>query len=579
MHSIIKYPVNLLFSFNTFVSVNCSNTELNDIRLIGIEKANMITQKNGSKTLIFIKWYTNIIDVGSHIFCISARDSNDLVTIKCQKVSLLDIKLSYDFNTKKPHGLLDYNVLTQSVNNKVLWSIDTNRPITPNRISSIAIFTADGVSYENISAFNVSVNEKTVEFLTTNFFPNGNYYIKIKFGLGRDKEFQDLMTPAIEANIWTFSFNSDHISLYLNENSLNLSYVGGTYVFKIEANRNILKTTNGSIGITLLSNPETQIKRLYSHDPFITISGQFLQFEISNIILDGPYILTFDEELLVDTKLSYLKSRYLRLKVNIKTGNISASLQIIQNRVNKVKYGNKHATNSMIAPKNQPRKMLLTTREPKLLLCVPQVNINEEYKNVSLKQTDTILVTASVRLSLNFSFLNTKEWIINYLGPNNPHKVNLKDIKSLYTTELVIPPNMLSPGIYRFDLVVQMSHNSSCKSSDYAFFYVSYSQASSLRAFDSDETELKVLRSANLVFSPHIYYYGRNLKVPIDEAKIKYYCRILDSFPEYPKNNSHFLMDLKQLLKDPINRGMRTCLNSKNLIISLPYFIIFIFFH
>jgi 5-hydroxyisourate hydrolase-like protein (transthyretin family) len=674
----MEYPLTSIFMFETSIETNCTNTKISYVNLIGLSGASINLNLKNSKAIIEIEWKTKRTDSGFHIFCLSATDTNFLVAIKCQRIYFYadENVPRYISNTAYPHNLITYESL---INGYIEWSVmyDTYIMLSNSieKPPTIEIFKSTGELYLTINQTNITTNGRNLTFRTTNEFTNGLYFISFRTGIIVNQLNSSIKGVGIvKKNEWIFSYDLSALSPSFKLDSctpngfLNYSYLtelpDDMITWSINATRNIsyLDSTLIKIYHENLLEPETNYT-IFN----VSVDGNVVQFNTSNKLGDGSYVILIEEGFAQDALVPFLKTKafngtywsfYWRFSINntqyrpkfdidtlsviytnesenlyewsikansiLKKSHISSFifLQSLDGTTNETIdaisqhvvilndtvyfYFMANLTNGSynltfedgVALNNEfdilrtspfrnqieikidsiddiqverrnmkiepvvsyllstSRKYLEISHRARVIQkttsvgstdissdCKPIVNILNKDRNTITKRTESLMLVAEVRLTVDKEFENRKWWVIWNISASPRTRVIVNNNPSINTKKLIIPPNYLQTGYYQVVFTVEMSFNSSCQNRDFVFVNVSYPTKRILKAFQNDSTNFKVLLSQSLLFNPYIYDYDSNGNFLVDE--IKYYCRLLDEYTEYPKNDSFFLLYLK----------------------------------
>ena len=178
------------------------------------------------------------------------------------------------------------------------------------------------------------------------------------------------------------------------------------------------------------------------------------------------------------------------------------------------------------------------------------------------KRNEFFTLTGITTLSCNSILTNQKKWLIYEINEQNGldiNKIELFDNPTINYAQLVIQPQTLNYGLYRFVYMVTMSYtrNSSLFSSQVSTYVkiepsgLIISSLSLRQGIYGGTIEISRGQQQPITFNPYLNSYDIDSILVITTLSFKYSCQLIDSnvesgFPQLPGTNTTiFMSDIK----------------------------------
>ena len=197
------------------------------------------------------------------------------------------------------------------------------------------------------------------------------------------------------------------------------------------------------------------------------------------------------------------------------------------------------------------------------------------YNNSKIyKKSDFIDIKSETTLKCKFSLINEKSWVIymlNELTGINEQQIFLTDNPTVNYAELVIQPNTLAYGLYRFVYTVKMTGtNSNSFQSQIDTFIQVIPSGLVISALKSSQPiyggTIEITRGFDqqIQFNPFINSYDIDSIAIMTSLTFKYSCQIIDSniqmgYPQIPGTNQMIYLDDFKL--NSSLSSLNTCFN------------------
>jgi hypothetical protein len=205
------------------------------------------------------------------------------------------------------------------------------------------------------------------------------------------------------------------------------------------------------------------------------------------------------------------------------------------------------------------------------------------------KRNDLFTLTGITTISCNSILTNQKKWLIYAINKQTGldiNKIELFNNPTINYAQLVIQPQTLNYGLYKFVYVVTMSYtlNSTVFSSQVSTYVkiepsgLILSSLSLRQGIYGGTIEISRGQQQTITFNPYLNSYDIDSILVITTLKFKYSCQLIDSnvesgFPLMPGTNATIFMD--DIKMNASLQIYEKCFNSTG-VLSFDYLIYFV---